>query len=261
VSYDYKGKVAIVTGASSGIGRAIALDLASRGTTVIAAARRKEMLDEVVAKCRQRAPASEAVPTDVQDRSAVESLVRGAIERHASVDVLVNNAGISMRKHVTRLSVEDVERVMNVNFMSMVYATLAVLPSMIERKQGHIVNISSIAGRIGSPRESAYSASKWAMSGFTEVLAGDLDKTGVKLHVIYPGPIDTEIWSKVEEPAAYRGKLYPPERVAAGVRECLEQGKFEIFVPKQLGFAALARTVAPKSFIRGTARYDRRARR
>jgi short-subunit dehydrogenase len=144
--------------------------------------------------------------------------------------------------------------------MSMVYATLAVLPSMLERKQGHIVNISSIAGRIGSPRESAYSASKWAMTGFTEVLAGDLDRTGVRFHVIYPGPIDTEIWQKVEEPASYRGKLYPPERVAAAVRDCLENGKFEAFVPKQLGFAALARTVAPKSFIRGTARYDRRAR-
>jgi NADP-dependent 3-hydroxy acid dehydrogenase YdfG len=258
MSYDYQGRVAIVTGASSGIGRAIALDLAGRGTTVVAAARRADLLDEVAQACKQTAPASEAVVTDVGDRAAVEKLIAGVLERHGKIDLLINNAGIPMRVQATRLTADQIERVMRINFLGAAYAITAVLPSMLARRDGHIVNISSVAGRVGSPRESAYTAAKFAMTGFSEVLSADLQGTGVHVHVVYPGPIKTEIWEKVEEPAAYRGKLYPPKIIADAVRACIERGKFERWAPRRIGFVMIARTLFPTQFIKGLSRYDRR---
>ena len=258
MSYDYTGRVAIVTGASSGIGRAIALDLASRGAIVVAAARRADMLEDVARACRSSAPASEAVVTDVGDRAAVEKLVGGVLERHGKVDLLINNAGIPMRVHAARLTSDQIERTMRINYLGAAYAIAAVLPSMLARRDGHIVNIASVAGRVGSPRESAYTASKFAMTGFSEVLAADLDGTGVKVHVVYPGPIKTEIWEKVEEPPAYRGKLYPPQIIANAVRSCIERGHFERWAPRRIGFVMIARTLFPTQFIIGLARYDRR---
>ncbi|MGZ4128259.1 MAG: hypothetical protein ACXVEX_08950, partial [Actinomycetota bacterium] len=91
------------------------------------------------------------------------------------------------------------------------------------------------------------------------VLAADLWGTGVSVHVVYPGPIRTEIWEKVEEPAAYRGKLYPPEIIARAVRSCIEHGHFERWAPRRLGFVSFARALAPTQFVRGLARYDRRS--
>ncbi len=258
MSYDYKDRVAIVTGASSGIGRAIALDLAARGATVVAAARRADMLEEVARECRKTAPGSEAAATDVGDRAAVEKLISGVLERHGKIDLLINNAGIPMRVHASRLTSDQIERTMRINFLGAAWATVAALPSMLARKDGHIVNVASVAGRIVSPRESAYTASKFAMTGFSEALASDLDGTGVRVHVVYPGPIKTEIWDKVDEPPAYRGKLYPPQIIAEAVRSCIERGHFERWAPRRMGLVMFARTLFPTQFIKGTARYDRR---
>ena len=258
MGFDYAGKVAVVTGASSGIGKAIALDLASRGTTVVALARRKDLLDEVVAEARKTAPESRAVVADISDRAAVEKAMRAVLKRQGAVDVLVNNAGIPMRKHASRLTVEDVENVMRINFFGSVYATLAVLPSMLERGSGHLVNIASVAGRLGSPREAAYSASKYAMAGWSDVLASDLLGSGVQVHLVNPGPIDTEIWGHVQEPPAYQGKFFPPSVIAKAVRKSLENGSFERWAPKRMRLASYFKTLAPKSFAKGTARYDRK---
>jgi NADP-dependent 3-hydroxy acid dehydrogenase YdfG len=258
MGYDYKGRVAIVTGASSGIGRAIAIDLASRGTTVVAAARRVEMLQEVVDRCRRAAPQSEAVPTDVGDRAAVEKLVTGALERHGKIDLMINNAGIPLRVHATRLTPEEVERATRINYLGAVYAILAALPSMLARKDGHIVNVGSVAGRIGNPRESAYCGAKFAMTGFTETLEADLMGTGVHAHMVYPGPIKTEIWDKIEEPAAWHGKFYPPEIIADAVRSCIEHGHFERWAPRKMGATMLARVLFPTQFVKGLGKFDKR---
>jgi len=261
MSYDYQGKVAIVTGASSGIGRAIALDLAKRGATVVSAARRADLLEDVARECRTTSPASEAVVTDVGDRAAVEKLIAGVLERHGKIDLLINNAGIPMRVHASRLTSDQIERTMRINFLGAAYAITAVLPSMLARKDGHIVNIASVAGRFGSPRESAYTASKFAMTGFSEVLESDLDGTGVHVHMVYPGPIATEIWDKVDEPPAYHGKLYPPQVIADAVRSCIEHGHFERWAPRRFGIVIIARMLFPTQFIKGQAKYDRRSAR
>ncbi len=258
MGFDYQSKVAMVTGASSGIGKAIALDLAKRGTTVVAVARRKELLEEVAEACRQTAPESSAAVVDVADRAAVEQLCKETLASHEKVDLLVNNAGIPLRKHASRLTVEDVEHVMQINFFGAVYPTLALLPSMLERRSGDIVNVSSVAGRIGAPREAAYSASKYAMTGWSEVLSGDLQGSGVKVHLIVPGAIDTEIWQKVQEPAAYSGKFIPAQEIADAVRQVIEHDRFERWVPRKLMPVATFRAVLPGTYIKNMSRYDRR---
>ena len=259
MGFAYRDAVAVVTGASSGIGAAIARDLASRGTTVVAAARRAEMLEAVVESCRRGAPASEALVCDIGERDQAEALVRDTLSRHGRIDVLVNNAGIPMRVHATRLTAEQVERVMRINFLGAVWATLAALPSMLERRSGRIVNISSVAGRIPSAREAAYTASKHALAGWSEVLASDLHGTGLQVHLVNPGPIRTEIWDKVQEPLAYKGRRLPPERIADAVRYCLEHGTFERWYPRSLAPLQPFKMLVPRTFLRGLAWFDRRA--
>ena len=259
MGFAYRGSVAIVTGASSGIGAAVARGLASRGTTVVAVARRREMLEAVVADCRSGAPASEALVCDVGDRGAIEALCRDVLARHGKVDMLVNNAGISMRVHATRLTAEQVERTMRIDFLGAVWPTLVLLPSMLARGRGHIVNVASVAGRLPTAREAAYTAAKHAMAGWSDVLALDLHGSGVKVHLINPGPIKTEIWDKLEEPSAYRGKLYPPERVARVVCSALERGSHERWFPRSMAWLPPFRMAMPRLFLRGFAWYDRRA--
>jgi len=259
MGFEYRGAVAIVTGASSGIGAAVARDLASRGTIVIAAARRREMLEAVVADCRRGAPGSEAAVCDVGERDQIEALCRDALSRHGKVDVLVNNAGIPMRVHATRLTAEQVDRVMRIDFFGAVWPTLVLLPSMLERRSGHIVNVSSVAGRLPSAREAGYTAAKHALNGWSDVLAVDLYGTGVKVHTVNPGPIKTEIWGKIQEPAAFKGKQYPPERIAAVVRACLERGSHERWFPRSMAWLPPFKMAMPRAFIRSFAAFDRRA--
>jgi len=259
MGFEYRGAVAIVTGASSGIGAAVARDLASRGTTVIAVARRKEKLDAVVADCRGGAPASEAIACDVGDRAAIEALCKDVLARHGKVDVLVNNAGMPMRVHATRLTAEQVDEVMRVDFMGSVWPTLTLLPSMLERKSGHIVNVSSVAGRLPSAREAGYTAAKHALNGWSDVLAVDLHGTGVRVHIVNPGPIKTEIWDKVQEPAAYTGKTFPPERIARVVRACLERNAHERWFPRSMAWLPPIKAAMPRVFLRTFAAFDRRA--
>lgn len=258
MGYDYTDRVAIVTGASSGIGRAIALDLARRRAVVIAVARRADMLGDVIAICRRSSPDSDGVAADVSDREAIEEAVGRVLERFGKIDIVVNNAGIPMRVHATRLTVEDVRKAMEVNFMGSVYVTMAALPSMLRRRRGHIVNVASVAGRVASPREAAYAASKFAMAGWSETLASDLYRTGVRVHSVYPGPIRTEIWDKITEPAAYHGKMYPPEDVAAAVRACIEKGYFERYVPGHFAVMPIVRALMPRLFLAAGARFDRK---
>lgn len=259
MAFEYKGAVAIVTGASSGIGAAVARDLAAHGATVIAVARRREMLEAVVAECRPTAPASEALVCDVGDRDAIEELCRDVLARHGKVDVLANNAGIPMRVHATRLTAEQVERVLRIDFLGAVWPTLVLLPSMLERRSGHIVNVASVAGRLPSPREAAYTAAKHALAGWTDVLAVDLHGTGVRVHLVNPGPIKTEIWDKIDEPAAFGGKLHSPERVARVVRACLEKGSHERWYPRSLRVLPFFKMALPRPFIRAFAKFDRKA--
>jgi short-subunit dehydrogenase len=225
-------RIAMVTGASSGIGAATARALAAQGTTVALVARRADRLDAVVADCTGPAPRSRRWVADLSDPDVAAAVALDVWDTFGHVDVVVNNAGVPMRRPVTRLTMADVERAMRINYLSPVAITLAVLPRMLERGAGTIVNVSSVGGRLGITTESAYSASKFALAGWTEAAAIDLDGTGVRLRLVLPGPIDTEIWDQPDNDApVYTGPLAPPEEVADGIVAAIDSDRFEHYVP------------------------------
>jgi short-subunit dehydrogenase len=229
------GEVAIVTGASSGIGAAVALDLAQRGAVVVGAARREKELEAVIDGCRRHQPASLAVVADLADPHDCERLVTTAAEHAGQPGIVVNNAGISLHRDARATTPADVQHVLQVNFMAAVHVTMGALPAMLDRRRGSIVNVTSVAGYVPSPKESAYSASKAALHLWTHGLAVDLHGTGVHAGVLSPGPIDTEIWDKDETPSSFQGKKYPPELVAEGVARMIEREVVHMTVPRRFG--------------------------
>jgi short-subunit dehydrogenase len=171
-------------------------------------------------------------PTDLSDLSAAEAVAAQAQDEFEGIDVLVNNAGMPMRRRVTELTADDVERTMALNYMSPVRMTLVVLGAMVERGRGSIVNVASVGGRFPILGEAAYCASKAALCAFTETLAVDLHGTGVDARLILPGPIDTEIWDQPDQDAAfYDGPLEAPELVADGIVAAIEGDRIEHWLP------------------------------
>src|SRR4029453_3333108 len=164
------GKKALVTGASSGIGKDAAIDLARRGATVAVCARRLERLEETLRECRRPAPQSRAYACDVRDRVQIARTVSAARADLGPIDILVNNAGVSAYPLFTEAPEELFDELMRANYLSAVYFTRQLFPSMIERHTGVVVFVSSFASRIATWRHTAYSASKFAITGFAEAL-------------------------------------------------------------------------------------------
>jgi short-subunit dehydrogenase len=253
---DYRGRVAIVTGASSGIGRQTALDLAERGASVMLVARREALLADVAADCEKRGAHAAVVAGDVAERAFVESLVERACSRFGRLDIVVNNAGISKHKQFFHVTTDELETVMRVNFLAAAILTVAALPEMLRRREGWIVNISSVAGKVPPPRETVYAASKFALNGLSEGLWLDLAGSGVHVGVINVGPIDTEIWHTTDEPTAYRGRKYPPSLVSSAVLRCIEERRPEIWVPRVYRLAWLFRIFLPGVYRVASSRFD-----
>ena len=232
-----EGSTALVTGASSGIGAALAKSLARRGVTVGLVARRKDRLEEVLEDCKASAPESRIWAADLGDVELAEQVALEAWDAFGAIDVLVNNAGIPKRRHVTELTYDEVEEVMRVNLLSPTRMTLALLPRMLERGKGSIVNVSSVAGRLGNPRESAYCASKFALCGWSEAMNVDLWDTPIEIRLINPGAIDTEIWDlQGEDAPIYEGEKEPPEGIAEGIVAAIEGDTFEHYIPDMKPF-------------------------
>ena len=169
---------------------------------------------------------------DLADLDAAEKWALEAWDALGPVDVIVNNAAVPKRRPVQRLTPDEVETVMAVNYFAPARITLALLPLMLERGSGTIVNVASLGGRVGIIHESAYCASKHALSGWSEVLAMDLAGTGVVVKLIQPGPIDTDIWDRPgEDEAPFKGPFEPPELVADGILAALDSDRFEHYLP------------------------------
>jgi short-subunit dehydrogenase len=232
MAYTNAGKRVLVTGASSGLGAALARQLAADGAAVGLVARRRERLAEVLADCRRTSPAATMWVADLADTAAAGRLALEAWDTLGGIDVLINNAAVPKRRAITALGPAEVEAVMRVNFFAPVHLTLAVLPRMLARGAGLIVNVSSVGGRLGIIHEAAYSASKFALCGWSESMAVDLQGTGVSVKLIEPGPVDTEIWDQPDnEVPLYDGPKVSPERVAEGIIAALGSDRFEHYVP------------------------------
>ncbi len=228
----------LVTGASSGIGAALAPMLAQRGAAVGVVARRTERLAAVLADCERYGPGHQRWTADLSDPARAAELVLEAWTRFGPLDAVVNNAAIPKRRRVQDLTNAEVETVMRTNLLSPVALSLAVLPRMLERDAGVIVNVSSLGGRLGIPGEAAYCASKFALCGWSESMAADLWDTGVDVRLIVPGAIDTEIWDQPGNDAPlYDGPLEPPETVAAAITDSLVTDGVERYVPDLVAVA------------------------
>jgi short-subunit dehydrogenase len=186
------GQRALVTGASSGIGAATAVALARAGATVGICARRADRLAEVLDRCREHAPDSRSWTVDLSHLGELDAFAARVTTELGPIDVLVNNAGIPKRRRTTTMTPDDVESVMAFNYFSPVRLTLAVLPGMVERGHGHVVNLSTMGVHLAAFGIGAYSASKAALELFTESLWIELAGTGVHAHLLVPGSTRTE---------------------------------------------------------------------
>ena len=190
---DLKNKNALITGAGKGIGKAIALALAKEGVNIILVARTQEEIDSVAAKVRSLRVKALAITADVADINSVNTAVNKALAEFGTIDILINNAGIAAFGKFLELEPTDWERIIQVNLMGTYYVTRAVLPNMIERQTGDIINISSTAGLSGNALTSAYSASKFAVLGLTESLMQEVRKHNIRVTALTPSTVATDM--------------------------------------------------------------------
>ena len=186
-------KTAFITGAGSGIGRSLAHALAKKGCSVFITDINKENLAKVGDELRLMQANVHERELDVSDKDDVFRAVDEATQKLGPIDGMFNNAGISFSDLVDHMEYDDFERVMDIDFWGVVHGTKAVLPKMLERGEGHIINVSSIFGIIGVPSQAAYCAAKHAVKGFNESLFYELQDTGVQVHSVHPGGVDTGI--------------------------------------------------------------------
>ena len=197
-----KDKIIIITGASSGIGYSTAKSLAKKGAKIVAGARRKDRLETLQKEIIKDGGEIIICETDVTKKSDCDNLVKQAIDKYGTVDVLINNAGLMPLSFVRSLKIDEWDRMIDVNIKGVMYCTAAVVPTMVEKKSGHIVNISSVAGRIVFPAGSVYCATKHAVTAFSEGLRQELSvRKNIRITSIEPGVVQTELTDTITERA------------------------------------------------------------
>lgn len=234
--------VAIVTGASSGIGAALARELAKRGWKVGLVARRAELLDTLVAEIRAAGGDAAAATADVTDRAATDAAVLALEAALGPCDLLVANAGTGAPTHAAKMPVDTILSIMRLNYDGVVHAAAAVLPGMLARKRGRLAVVSSVAASRGLPGTGAYSASKAAISTLWESMRIDLRGKGVTCTTIHPGFIDTPLTQKNRFKMPF---LMPVERAARIVADGLEAGAVDITFPWQMSLLSRVMRMLP----------------
>ncbi len=225
-----EGAVAVVTGASRGLGRAIAEELGRKGAKVVVNySRSKEPAEELVEQLSDAV----AIQADVSDAEQAQRLIDESIEKFGRIDVLVNNAGINRDKTLKKLSVEDWDTVVQTDLNSAFYTVHAALPHMMEQESGNIINMSSFVGEAGNIGQANYAAAKAGLLGFTKTAAQELARYGITVNAICPGFIETDMVANIPEEAREKllktvplGRFGQPEEVACAVRYLVEDGDY-----------------------------------
>ena len=230
---DYQNKIIVITGASSGIGEATAIEFAKKGATIVLVARREEKLHDVEQKLSKFNITTLTIPCDVSKKSQVEQMMKLVIEKFQRIDVLVNNAGFAIYGSVKDLSIEEIESQMETNYFGMVYCVKNFLPKMIDQNFGHIVNVASVAGSFGLPGIASYCASKFAMLGFSEGLKHELKGTNIGITVVSPIMVKTNFFDhpSFQNMPQYSPTSLNPQTVAKAILKASNSSRLEIIVP------------------------------
>ena len=243
----YQDAVAIVTGASSGIGEALTLALAARGAQVALVARRKDRLDTLAAQIEKRGGRARGYSCDLSERGAIAQLIAQIASDFGRIDLLINNAGHARHALFADEDPDEIERLMRTNYFAPVELIRQVLPHFRER--GTIVNVSSFAGKVGQPDEAAYSASKAALSALSEALVHELAPRGIHVLCVHPVLIRTEMFTDdvmARMPSAIEKRFIKPDELAAEVLRALDRGETDITVPRSYSGIYLLRSLFPK---------------
>ncbi len=244
----YDGVTAVVTGASSGIGRLLALRFAAAGARVALVARRVERLETLADEIKRQGRDALVLPCDVADREQVFAAAQRVLDAFGHVDLLANNAGYGHHRRFLNWDVDDIEHMMRVNYFGTVYWTKALLPQMADRRRGWLVFIASVAGKLGVPEESAYAASKFAMVGLAEALSIEVEDAGVHVLTVCPGTIRTDFFDQEaleRMPPVSRRMMVSPEHLVDAIIKALAAGKHEITFPRSIAIGYLVRAIAP----------------
>jgi len=230
---NFKDKLVLITGASSGIGRASAFQFAKKGANLILVARDKAKLDKVANELQKFNGSTLVFECDVSKKDDVEKMAKIILEKYDSLDILVNNAGFAIYGSVSKLTIEEIESQMATNYFGMVYCIKNFLPAMIKKKSGHIVNVASVAASFGLPGIASYCASKFAMLGFSEGLKHELKGTGVGITVVSPIMVRTSFFDhqSFEKMPKYSPTSLSAETVANAVLKAANSPRLEIIVP------------------------------
>ena len=274
------GRIAAITGAGSGIGRALAEELSRRGAHLALSDVNEVGLAETVARCEGRGVKVTSQIVDVADRAAVEAWADLVVDEHGAVNLIFNNAGVAVAATVESISYEDFEWLMNINFWGVVHGTKAFLPHLKAAGEGHVVNVSSVFGLVSIPSQSAYNAAKFAVRGFTDALRIELeiDPCGVSATTIHPGGIATniardarvddsvaDVAGSTEEAMVEFDKFLrtPPEKAARQILKAVERNRRRALIgPDAVVFDAVSRLPAGlyQRVLAGGARLQRRER-
>ena len=216
------GKVAVVTGASRGIGKAIAFAFAGAGAKVVLAARTRETLEQVAVELQDSGAEALAVPTDVTNAEAVKQLIQRTLDVHQHVDILINNAGIGYFGRVVDFDPDDWDTVLNSNLKAVYLCAKYALPSMLARGSGQIINVLSIAAKVAFEASGAYCAAKAGALALTKVLASEVRQQNIRVTAVLPGSVHTPFWDDVPEHPDFE-QMLTPEHVADTVISICQQ--------------------------------------
>ncbi len=241
-------KTAVITGASSGIGKLLALRMASNGARVCLTARRSNELEAVADDIKKIGGEAVVIPCDVLERDQVFAAAEQATKALGPIDMLINNAGYGHHRSFLEWDVEDIERMMRVNYLGTVYWTKALLPQMVERHTGCLVFIASVAGKIGVPDESAYAASKFAMVGLAEALSIEVEDDGVHVLTVCPGSIRTDFFDEEameRMPTTAKKMMVEPAGLVDAIMDALNKNRRELTYPRLIATGYAVKALAP----------------
>ena len=244
---DFKNKVVLITGASSGIGRDSAIEFARLGANVILVSRTRERLEQVADELQGFGVTVLVYPCDVSDKAQVREMARSVLEKFGSIDILVNNAGFAIYGSIADLSIDEIESQMETNYLGMVYCIKNFLPSMLDKKSGHIVNVASVAASFGLPGIASYCASKFAMLGFSEGLKHELKDSGVGVTVVSPIMVRTNFFDhpSFEKMPKFSPTSLDSRTVAKAIIRAANSSRLEIIVPSLVRGAVWMKNTFP----------------